>query len=460
VHKFITNIFLIKMNHQSKAKAYIVVFAVILLSFTMGVVKADIYVDILGGDEQRIPIVVLPFDVQTKKELKHKMDKIVLNDLSRSGLFSLIEAPVTSHSFSSNNDVGYKFFRKLGAENIIAAQIKDNGPNSYLLRVSLYDVLLKKKKWTYSWGFSSKQLRQSAHQISDLIFKEITGKESAFSSNLAFITVQKNKKNRRIYRLQIADSDGFDAKTVLKSTDPILSPAWSPNGQRLAYTSFENGRSEIYIHHLQTGKRELVASYKGINGSPAWSPDGESLAMTLSMQGNSEIYIMNLLTKKLRRLTKNPSIDTEANFSHNGKYVYFTSNRKGKPQIYRLNMYTGRTEQVTKIGEYNAGSSISKDGKYLALIHSSEKKLRVALYDIENEEFHPITDTFLDDSPSISPGANMLVYSSIDRINNNGQLVIMDLRARSKTSLKISNGTVKEPAWGPARQITFKKTLN
>lgn len=428
--------------------------------------QADITIDILGGNEQLLPIAVLPIDVQVTKPLKHDMHTIITNNLLRSGLFSLIKVPAQGTT-SAGGRISYAFYRKLGIENLVIASISDANENHYAITLSVYDVLLRKKIKNFRLIFPAKNIRRAGHQVSDLVFHSITGQESAFSSYIAFISINKDKTKGRSYRLRISDSDGHNAKTILKSTAPILSPAWSPDGQQLAYVSFENGRSEIYVQNPWQASRKVVASYPGINSSPAWSPNGKHLLMTLSNHGNSEIYQMNLATKKIHRLTNHSAIDTEASFSADGKEIFFTSDRAGTPQIYRANIhnqdfrpYLSEVQQVTKKGRYNAGASLSQDGKYLALVHAQEERgerLGISLYDIENEEFYPITTTFLDDSPSLSPKANMIVYSAIAPNRRDGQLIIMNLRGQSKIRLRTPNGEVKDPAWGPINTVSHEK---
>lgn len=435
----------------------------ILILSTILPVRADIIIDIIGGDEQRLPITLLPIDDrELERPLKHNIHDIISNNLLRSGFFSLVKVP-TEGAISENGQIGYAFYRKLGIEHVISAKLQQIDNQRYEINIGLYDVLLKQNKANYTMTFSDANVRHASHQVSDIIFKAITGREGSFASRLAFVSVNKGA-NGRLYRLKIADSDGHNAKTILKSNEPILSPAWSPNGREIAYVSFERGYSAIYVQDPWKGRREMVAAYKGINSSPAWSPDGKFLLMTLSNQGNSEIYLMNLANKSLFRLTNHPAIDTEASFSSDGRFIFFTSDRSGSPQIHRISIANYNTQprisgltQITKEGSYNAGASLSQDGKYFALIHEHDKKLGVSLYDIENNDFYPITTTFLDDSPSLAPGANMLVYAALTLNRKDGQLIIMDIRGKSKIRLRTPNGEIKDPAWGPILKVDYDK---
>ncbi len=292
-------------------------------------------------------------------------------------------------------------------------------------------------------------LRDVAHQIADLVYEKITGVRGAFWTRIAYITSTGTGNNIQ-YALMVADSDGFNPQTVVHSREPLLSPAWSPDGRKLAYVSFERGNSSIYIQEIATGSREVVSANKGINGAPAFSPDGSKLALTLSYGGNPDIYIMDLASRHLTQITKHFAIDTEAKWMPDGQSLIFTSDRSGKPQLYQSAATGGDATRITFQGEYNADASISYDGKYIAMVQGTGNVYRIAVLNKSTGESRAISPGNLDDHPSFAPNASMILYAATE--GPRGVLYAVSADGRVRQRLVLADGDVREPSWSPYRQ--------
>lgn len=426
----------------------VVLLLVVLLCGSRGAL-AVLTIEITQGMEAATPIAIVPFAPLNGAQPPEDVAAIVAADLRRSGRFApLPEADLIARPHDGNA-VRFPDWRVLGVGDLVIGRVLATGPNQYEVQFQLFDVFRARQLAGYSIPATAGNLRRVAHRISDLIYEALTGEPGAFDTRIAYVTAEQGPEGKR-FALQVADSDGHNPQTVLRSAQPLMSPAWSADGQQLAYVSFEQRRAAVYVQNIGTGARREVASFEGINGAPAWSPDGRQLALTLSRDGNPEIYLLRLSDGSLRRLTNSSGIDTEPSWMPDGRHLVFTSDRGGSPQIYRLNVGGGRAERVTFEGSYNAGADVSPDGKQLALVHREDGNYRIAVLDLENRHLRVLTDGRLDEAPSFAPNGSMIIYAT--DTGRRGVLAAVSADGRFRQRLTLSEGDVREPVWSPLRR--------
>jgi TolB protein len=408
---------------------------------------SDLTIEITQGMEGAIPIAVVPFGGNdTAGAGQENVAAIISSDLSRSGRFApLPDRDLVSHP-TDIAQVQYQTWRMLNVDNLVIGKVDAASPQQYNVQFQLLDVFRGMQLIGYSFAASSDELRRVAHHISDLIYEQLTGEKGAFNTQIAYITTT-GTGTTKSYTLMVADSDGYNPQTILRSSQPLMSPAWSADGSQIAYVSFENKAAEIFLQDVATGARRKVASFKGINGAPAWSPDGQRLALTLSQDGNPEIYVMDLNSKALKRLTNSPAIDTEPAWSPDGKSIVFTSDRGGSPQLYRIAAWGGQPQRLTFDGKYNAGADFSPDGRKLAMVHGESGAYRIAVLDLDSGLFRVLTDGNLDESPSFSPNGSMIIYAT--EAGNRGVLAAVSADGRFRQRLSLQAGNVRAPVWSP-----------
>ena len=417
-----------------------------LLLLAAGRTEAALTIEITGGFEGSLPIAVVPFDTsKLAAPLSEDIAEIVSSDLNRSGVLKVLERQLLPTEPHYSNQVRYTQWKSAGQDYLVVGRIFEKSAGEYDIQFQLLDVLRQKQLIGYSLPAKRRNLRASAHEISDLIYEKITGTRGAFNTRIAYIRSQRDKARKFI--LQVADTDGFNAQTVLESDKPLMSPSWSPDGQSLAYVSFENDRAEIFIQHLATARRIKISGFKGINGAPDWSPDGKSLALVLSKDGSPDIYVMNTATKRLRQLTRHRAIDTEPVWTQNGEKIIFTSDRSGSPQLYEIDANGGRPQRITFEGGYNTAATVSPDGRNVVMVYGERGEYKIAQLDRENGALIVLTDGILDESPSFSPNGKMVLYASTS--GDNGVLYVVSVDGRSRHRLSDQSGDIREPVWGP-----------
>lgn len=405
------------------------------------------------GNEAALPIAVVPFAFEgAGLPPDTDISAVIGADLSRSGQFralgrqDIVEAPARPA------DVKFATWRLLKQDFLVIGRISDADAGALRIEFELFDVAKQSRLLGLAIGARPNDLRGAAHQIADLIYEKILGVRGAFWTRIAYVTATGVGRDTQ-YALMVADSDGFNPQTVVRSREPLLSPAWSPDGKRLAYVSFERGNSSIYIQELTTGSRQVVASYRGINGAPAFSPDGSKLALTLSHSGNPEIYVMDIASRRTTQITRHFSIDTEPQWMPDGATLLFTSDRAGKPQIYSVPASGGDATRVSFQGEYNARATIGYQGKTLAMAQGGGNVYRIAVLDRSRGgagDMRLISPGNLDESPSFAPNGSMILYAA--REGKRGVLFAVSADGRVRQRLVLADGDVREPAWGPFRQ--------
>ncbi|GGO80680.1 protein TolB [Marinobacterium nitratireducens] len=415
--------------------------------------RAELVVEVTQGVDAPTPVAVVPFGAGGATGLPEDIAAIVSTDLARSGFFATMKR-ADMLSFPTRQDqVFFRDWRVSGQNYLLIGRIASSGGGQLEVAYELYDVLKEQRVFGEQVSGSTGNMRDIAHYIADQVFEKLTGLKGAFSTRIAYVTAESGGNGQHRYTLQLADSDGARARTILESREPILSPAWSRDGSKLAYVSFESSRPGIYVQHLATGKREKVQSFPGLNGAPAWAPDGQRLALTLSKDGNPEVYVLDLGQRQLTRLTHHYGIDTEPTWAPDGRSILFTSDRGGQPQIYRVYLADRRIERVTFEGNYNSSGKLTQDGRFLAMVHRSAgagAAFNIAVQDLKTGRLDVLTQTRLDESPTIAPNGSVVLYATQE--GNRGVLAAVSLDGRVRFRMPAASGDVREPAWSPYLQ--------
>ncbi len=403
---------------------------------------------VTSGSDRATPIAVVPFAVQGGSVLPEDMADIIGNDLRNSGYYSPIPRQNMISQPSQASEVIFRDWKALGAQYVMVGSIVPSG-GRLQVQYALFNVATEQQVLTGSVAGTADQLRDMSHYIADQSFEKLTGIKGAFSTRMLYVTAERFSTNNTRYTLQRSDYDGARAVTLLQSREPILSPRFAPDGKRIAYVSFEQRRPRIFIQHIDTGRREQITNFEGLNGAPAWSPDGSRLAFVLSKDGNPDIYVMNVASRQISRVTAGPGINTEPFWGKDGNTLYFTSDRGGKPQIYKQSVSGGSAERVTFVGNYNANPKLSADEKTLVMIHRQQgfTNFKVAAQDLQRGSVKILSETSLDESPTVAPNGTMLIYAT--RQQGRGVLMLVSLNGRVRLPLPTAQGEVREPSWSP-----------
>lgn len=401
---------------------------------------AALDIEISGGSAQQIPIAIVPFGHAAIT--KDNISEIVIADLKRSGLFRVLETRGMANLPTSAAQINYAEWVALQAQAMTVGNVESIAGGRLKVSFQLLDALKQTQLASVDYQVSPNQIRATAHKIADVIYQKLTGEAGIFATRIAYVT----KLGKR-YALQVADADGFNPQTVVSSNEPVISPAWSPDGTQLAYVSFEKKKPIVYVQSLSTGKRQLLANFKGNNSAPAWSPDGTKLAIVLTYGANSQVHTISLNGSGLKLVTKSTAIDTEPVFSPDGNWIYFSSDRGGKPQIYKVPVGGGSPTRVTFEGNYNVSPKLSPDGKFLAYIRNDGGKFKVALQDLSTGQVQLLSEGSQDESPSFAPNSRVILYAT--KVRGRGALAAVSSDGSVRQRLNDATGDVREPAWGP-----------
>ena len=422
--------------------------ALLGLALLAGAVQAADPLVVSTGSDRAIPIAIVPFGWQGGTVLPEDLATVIGNDLRNSGMYEPIPRQNMISLPTSAAEIIYRDWQALGAQYVMVGSIVPSGARLQV-QFALFNVATQQQVVAGTVGGTTDQLRDMAHHIADQAFEKLTGIKGAFSTKMLYVTAERFGVNNTRYTLQRSDYDGARGVTLLQSREPILSPRYAPDGRRIAYVSFEQRRPRIFMQHIDTGRREQLTNFEGLNGAPAFSPDGNRLAFVLSKDGNPEIYVMDLGSRQIQRVTNSGSIETEPFWGKDGQTLYFTSDRAGKPQIYKQSIYGGAAQRVTFTGNYNANPKLSADEKTLVMIHRQDgfTNFKVAAQDLVTSRLRILSETSLDDSPTVAPNGTMLIYAT--RQQGRGVLMLVSTNGRVRLPIPTAQGDVREPSWSP-----------
>lgn len=412
--------------------------------------------ELTQGMQSALPIAVVPLNGNLSSSDMVDIAEIVNQDLQNSGRFRLLDRSKMPEKPANLAQTNAKLWQSNNTDDIVVGAVKPTTDGKYQVDIQLLDiyggnktlpgakptVLLEKQFIVPASG-----MRKLSHHISDLVYEKLTGEKGVFSTHIAYVVVEKKNNIPTRYRLEVADVDGFNPKSLIVSQEPIMSPSWSPDGSKIAYVSFEKKVAGIYVQEIATGNRRLVTNYPGINGAPAWSPDGSKLAFVLSKGGAPNIYTLDTTTNNLVQRTTGNSIDTEPSWAPDGNSIIFTSSRSGGPQIYRVDLAAGTTSRVTYDGNYNASGSFTPDGKNIIMLHQQGGAYNIAVQNLQTGKIDIITESGRDQSPSVAPNGSMVVFAT--KAGGRQVLGMVSTDANVKLKLPAREGDVREPDWSP-----------
>lgn len=421
-------------------KKFLLATVVLFINMIVTPVYAALNLTLTQGISGSQPIAVVPFGSDD-----NNIAAIVSSDMNNSGKFKPLDASLMPSKPTDVKDVNFDQWKNLKQNNLVVGSVSSAGLSQYRVHFQLLDVYKGNPPLLdQTMVIQKNQTRQAAHHISDLIYQALTGTKGIFSTRIAYVLANPGQ-----YALEVADYDGFNAKPILMSTQPIMSPAWSHDGKKIAYVSFENNSSHIYISTVATGARKLITNYPGINGAPAFSPNDSQLALVLSKSGSANVYVMNTGGGALVQLTSGSAISTEPSFAPDGQSLLFTSDRGGSPQIYRISLGSHQTSRMTFNGSYNARASFSPDGSQIVMIHSGSDAAgyNIGLQDLQSSAYMILDNTGNDQSPSFSPNGQMVIFAS--KTGAHRQLGLVSTDGRIRLRLPSDAGDVQEPVWSP-----------
>lgn len=437
-----------RSNWRPPVRTRIALGMLLSLAALLPVARAELQVNVTQGVTDPIPIAIVPFARAVPADGGLDVAAVVVHDLESSGRFRAMPRKDMLTSPTRTADVQAADWKAAGNDYVVVGRVTSASASELDIDCDLINALTGQRVGGKRFIANGSSLRNAAHMVSDFIYESILGVRGAFATRVAYVAVQGQAPSQH-FQLIVADSDGESPHVILESAQPIMSPAWSPDDQWLAYVSFENRLSAVYIQRVRTGERRLVSQRLGVNGAPAFSPDGTRLALTLSGSGgNLDVWLLDLATQGLTRLTDDPSVDTEPTWSPDGKSIYFTSDRAGGPQIYRLDVANPkRVQRITFGSGYNARARVSPDGNRLAFVTREGGNYRIGIQDLASGTVSVLSRGALDESPSFAPNGATIIYAGRDGAVGTLQTVSVDGQVTQR--LTSSQGELREPAWEP-----------
>lgn len=420
----------------------------LLLLLTLPVAEARVYLDINAPTFVQIPIILPKWKSleRTPPTLTAKVYEVLVQNLHLSGFFKVMDHSLLPIHLKDKEGIPSMLtlheWAATGGEFLLAGEATFEGEGLHLrLKFHLIDLIEGKHLAGKQYSGPLQNLRNMVHRMVDETVLHLTGEKGIHQTRIAYVLRQGD--SREIY---MADFDGGNVRPVTQNQSINLSPAWSPDGQKIAFTSYLNRNPDLYLFDLTRKQMQILSSFPGLNASPSWSPDGKRIALMLGKEGKTDIYLLDANGMNPRRLTSGHGNESTPRWSPDGREIVFSSDRSGSPQIYIMSSDGSNVRRLTFEGNYNVSPSWSPKGDLIAFCGRAGGSFHIFTVGVDGSGLKKLTpDGTNNESPCWSPDGRYIAFTS-NRLGGS-KVFIMNANGLNQRPLTPSKGWETSPAW-------------
>ena len=413
--------------------------------------EGPLRIEITEGVIEPLPFAAPSFIAETAgaDQFATDLSAVLEADLVGTGLFRAIPpAAYISQITSFDAPVQYSDWKAINAQALVTGSVATTGDGQLIVKFRLFDVFSEAPLGEgLQFVGSEAGWRRMAHKVADAVYSRITGESGYFDSRVAFVS-ESGSKDARAKRIAIMDYDGADLKFLTDATSIVLAPRFSPDGNKILYTSYETGEPRIYLLDVATVQRQVLQNQPGeMSFSPRFAPNGQDVLFSLTQGSNTDIYKLNMASGERQQLTSSPSIETAPSFSPDGSQIVFESDQSGTQQLYIMPANGGEAKRIS-FGQGRYGTPVwSPRGDLIAFTKQNRGRFHIGVMRIDGSEERLLTASFLDEGPTWAPNGRVLMFTrETSGSTGTSTLYSVDISGRN---LKAVQQSGSDPSWSP-----------
>ncbi len=437
-------------------KLIVTLFALPLAAAASAQDSGPLEVDVVGGINAPMAIAVptmptpqpVPTPAGDTAQLGRSVAEVIAADLRSTGLFTpLGPVGVRAYPYPEAASPFYAEWRNAGASALVSGYVEARPDGRITVGCYLHDVTAGRELTHQGFAVAATEWRRAAHKCADTIYSRLSGEQPFLDTRVVYVA-ETGPKNNRLKRIAIMDSDGSNHRYLTTGKATVVTPRFSPRGDKLVYMSYQGRMARVYVLDVASGAERLLVPGRVTTFAPRFSPDGRDIVFSMASGGNTDLYVVGATGGTPRRLTATPGADTSPSYSPDGRQIVFESDRSGTQQLYVMDADGSNQKRISFGGARYASPVWSPRGNQIAFTRIGGGAFRIGVMSPSGGGEKTLTDAWQDEGPSWAPNGQFVMFHRTARGSGEATLYAVSVNGGRPRILPTPLGG-SDPSWSP-----------